>query len=1045
MYISYRSSINLHRMLGRLCVISACLLFTSFLAFGSETGEAATENSMKAGLQQVQVTGTVTSASTGESLPGANIVIRGTDVGTVTDMAGRYSISVPDQDAVLVFSYVGYVSQEVTVGNQTIINILLAEDISALDEVIVVGYGRQKKSDITGSIVSVTEEALREVPTASLNLSLQGRAAGVDIQRTGTRPGAGTQIRIRGARSLGATNDPLIVVDGIPYEGSINDLNPADITSVEILKDASATAIYGSRGSNGVILISTRRGQVGQAQLTLDYYYGITDIIKKYEVYDDDEFIRLRLLSKYDASQPWLPVEQESIDLGRSTNWQDLMYKNGFVTSANIGVSGGTEDVTYSVAGGHYKETTVLPGQAFTRYSLRATLDQKIGKRVLFGLNTMNTLGYTDGEWASPMFWLIAMSPLCVAYDDDGNLVQQPAYPREDAYSPLTINNTELWKQQRRRLRTFNSFYGEIKIFEGLKYRLNAGLDFRTDKYGHYFGSDTPFQNGGPNAATIDNGEAWSYTFENLLIYEKTFAEKHNLNVTGLFSVQETESSNTAISLSNIAADYIQYYDPSLADDFVPNDNSGYTRWGILSYMARVFYNYDNRYLLTLTGRADGSSRLAEGNKWHYYPALGLGWNIHNESFMQGANFLSNLKVRFGYGQVSNTAIPPYRTLGGLSRTPYSFGPTGIYGYLVNSLPNETLGWEYTTTTNLGLDFGFLANRVSGNVDLYKQKTSDLLLAKTLPQTSGVEGSYLENIGETENRGVEVTLTANILSSMRGLNWAVDVNWYLNREKIVALQDTSVKRDIGNGWFVDHPIDVVYDYKKIGIWQTDEQMDALMMGFFPGQIKLEDINEDGRITEEDRLVLGHYEPKWIGGMTNRFNFRGFDASVVLYLRVGGKLVSTLHQPNSFLNTLQGRRSGIKVDFWYDNYVDPRTGDTLSNPTNAYPKPDVTYQNPYYGSTLGYFDATYLKIRSINLGWTLPQKWTSRVNINSLRVYVTAQNPFRALFSPYVDAGGLDPEPTGRGGSDTQGLGNRLTVGANTPPTRSILFGISLKL
>jgi TonB-linked SusC/RagA family outer membrane protein len=636
------------------------------------------------------------------------------------------------------------------------------------------------------------------------------------------------------------------------------------------------------------------------------------------------------------------------------------------------------------------------------------------------------------------------MSPLCIPYDDEGNLIEQPAYPREDAYNPLTVNRTDQWKQQRRRLRTFNSFYGEVQIIEGLKYRLNAGLDFRTDKYGFYAGSDTPFQNGGPNTATIDNGEAWSYTLENLLIYQKTFANKHNLNFTGMFSVQETESSNTAISLSNIAADYVQYYNPSLADEFVPNNNSSYSRWGILSYMARIFYNYDNRYLLTLTGRADGSSRLAEGNKWHYYPAFGLGWNIHNESFMQNLGFLSNLKLRLGYGQVSNTAIPPYQTLGGLTRVPYSFGITGAYGYLVTNLPNTKLGWEYTTTTNVALDFGFLANRITGSVDLYKQKTSDILLAKTLPQTSGVEGSYLENVGETQNRGIEVTLNANILSSASGFNWAVDLNYYLNREEIVALQDTSVKRDIGNGWFVGEPIDVIYDYTKIGIWQTDEKMDALLMGFFPGQIKLKDLNDDGRITEEDRSVIGHYEPDWIAGMTNRFRFKSFDASVVLYLRIGGTLVSTLHQPNSYLNMLQGRRSGIKVDFWY-SYVDPVSGDTISNPTNAYPKPDVTYQNPYYGSTLGYFDATYLKIRSINLGWTVPEKWVSRAGISSLRIYVTAQNPFKAFFSPYVDAGGLDPEPTGRGGSDTAGLGNRLTVGANTPPTRSILFGINLKL
>ncbi len=1061
MHISDRNGNRLHKMLCKLCVICACLLFTGIIAFAGETDGSATDNAMKEGLQQVQVTGTVTSAATGESLPGASILIQDTDVGTVTDRDGHYSIEIPGPDAVLVFSYVGYVTHEVAVGNQTIVNVVLEEEISALDEVIVVGYGRQRKSDITGSIVSVSNEALREVPTASVSLSLQGRAAGVEIRRTGTRPGAEPQIRIRGNRSLGGTmeseksqtsaNDPLIVVDGIPYEGGLNYLNPSDIKSIEILKDASATAIYGSRGSNGVILITTTRGQAGKATLTLDSYYGITSIISKYETFSGEEFKLMRDISRYDASQPYLPVEQESIDLGRSTDWQDLIYKNGYVTSHNIRVAGGNDQVTYSVGGGFYKETTIMPGQAYSRGTLRATLDQKLGKRVSFGLNTMNTLGITDGESAGSVFWLIAMSPLCIPYDSVGNIIKQPAYPREEAYNPLLINRTDEWTQQRRAIRTFNSFYGELEIFEGLKYRLNAGLDFRTSKYGHYYGSETPFKDGSPNEARQDNFEAWSYTLEHLLIFERTFADRHHLNFTGMFSAQESQSSNFAVSTANIAADYIQYYNPSQAAEFTPNDHSWYSKWGILSYMARAFYNWDDRILVTATARADGSSRLAEGNKWHYYPALGLGWNIHNESFMQGANFVSNLKVRVGYGQTSNTAIAPYRTLGSLDAKPYSFGPTGVYGYLVNRLPNASLGWEYTTTTNLGLDFGFLANRVSGTLDVYRQQTSDLLLAKTLPQTSGVEGSYLENIGETENKGVEVTLTANILSNVSGFNWVVDLNWYMNREKIVALQDTSVKRDIGNGWFVGEPVDVIYDYKKIGIWQQDEYMDAMMMGFFPGQIKLYDVPDpetgegDGRITEEDRMVLGHYQPDWVAGMTNRFSYRGIDASIVLYLRMGGMLVSTLHQPNSFLNTLQGRRSGIKVDFWY-SYVDTETGDTISNPTNSYPKPDVTYQNPYYGSTLGYFSSTYLKIRSINVGWTLPDKWISKLGISSLRVYMTAQNPFKAFFSPYIRAGGLDPEPTGKGGSDTQGLGTeRLTVGANTPPTRSILFGLTLKL
>ncbi len=982
---------------------------------------------------QATVRGKVTDES-GTGMPGVNIIVKGTATGTTSDADGNYSIEVPSGgQSVLVFSFIGYTTLEVAVEGRTVIDVSLTPSVEALSEVVVVGYGAVKKSDLTGSLVQVDQKALAEVPIGNIGMALQGRAAGVDIQRTSSRPGANPQIRIRGNRSLGGTNDPLLVVDGIPFSGSINDINHNDIISINVLKDASATAIYGSRSSNGVILITTKRGRIGKPTLSYDGYVGLNTVLGKYELMNGEEYARFKDIAN---TYPYTATEIESMLLGRSTDWQDVMYKNGIMTNHDITVSGGNEETQYSIGTGYFRETTVLPGQAFTRYSLRATIDQKIGNRIQIGVNSMNNVGITDGENVNPMFQILTLSPLYVPYTSSGQINDLPAIGSVDepTRNPLLLYREDLWKQQRRRLRTFNSLYGELKILESLKYRINVGLDYRQDEYGEYLGSNTPFRNGAVNQASVENGDAWSYTIENLLIYNKTFADKHTVNVTAMYSVQEEEGNSSRTTAEGVFADYVQYYNLGLADR-LQSASGNYYRWGLLSYMGRVNYNYADRYLATITYRLDGSSRLAEGNKWFNYPAIALGWNIHNEAFMDGLSVVSNLKLRAGYGLTSNQAINPYSSLGNLSRIPYNFGNTGTFGFLVNSLPNKNLTWEFTRTTNIGIDFGLFANRLTGTIELYQQKTSDILQNRQLPVTAGVPGSFAQNIGKTENRGVEVTLGGIILERPNGLTWSVDANFFLNREKIVQLSDPTVTRDIVNGWHVGHPVDVIYDFEKIGIWQTGES------GGTPGQIKLKDQNGDNIIDpDNDRVILGYLQPKWQGGLTTRLAYKGFDLSVVAFGRVGGMLVSTLYQANiGFpINSLEGRRNGPRVDYW-----------TPDNPTNKYPKPGMGQVpvGPDQGSTLGYFDATFLKIRSINLGYQLPPSILGRTGITSLRVYATVQSPFKAFFSEYVKEGGLDPEPTGRGGSVTPGFGagsNRLTVQPNTPLTRTFIFGVNVR-
>lgn len=986
-------------------------------------------------LAQSSITGKVIDDITNEPIPGVAIVVKGTTKGTVTGIDGNYSIEA-GQDDVLVFSFVGFKTVEIPVGSQTVIDVSLEEDVTSLEEVVVVGYGTQKKSDVTGAVTSVDNEAIKEVPVANVGEALQGRAAGVTIQNTSSVPGQAPQIRIRGNRSLSASNSPLLVVDGIPFDGSINDINPNIIESINILKDASSTAIYGSRGSNGVIIITTNRGKAGKTQISYNGYQGIRTVARQYDLFNAEEYLEMRETSGYIAS--FTPTELESIELGRSTDWQDLLYQDGTLSDHQVSVSGGSETTQFSFSGGYHNETSVLPGQRFKRYSLQNSIDHQFGKVLKVGLNTINSLSYIEGvttyqgRGLGPLYSALMLSPLAVPYNPDGSLKIYPLEPSNTTtVNPLTLLNDDgSWVDESRRLRTFNSLYAEVNILDNLKYRLNVGLDYSQEKNGSYFGSPTAVNSSGISNAGVVNGEASNYTIENILTYDRTFREKHSLNFTGLYSIQQYESSSSEINVQDLPSDQLQYYNFGLAR-VIESTTGDYIKWGLLSYMGRINYNYDDRYLLTLTARADGSSRLAKGNKWNFYPAIGAGWNITNERFWDNDSFINNLKLRISYGQTSNTSINPYQTLGGLSRAPYNFGSTNLYGFYLTTLTNPDLGWEYTKTINIGVDFGFLNDRINGSLEVYQQRTNNILLNKGLPPTAGVN-SFLLNAGKTQNRGIELSLSSVNISKTNAFSWSTDLNFFLNREKLVSLADPVMDRDVGNLWFVGEPLTVIYDYKKIGIWQLNEETEASSYGQKPGEIKVEDLNDDGQITSTDRQIIGSSQPKWEGGITNRFTYKGFDLSIVAYARVGGTLVSALHQPASYLNMLQGGRNGIKVNYW-----------TPENPTNDYPKPDFLRENPLYGSTLGYFDATYLKIRSINFGYNLPQNIADKISASRLRVYFTVQNPF-TLFSPYVDEGGLDPEGNSVGFSDTQAVPSRaITVGINTPPTRAFLLGLNL--
>lgn len=1009
--------------------------------------------SMPTYAQTRRITGTVVDEKN-EPLPGASVKAKSGQGGVSTDGNGKFSISVPENEKNLIISFVGFLDQDIVIGGRTDITVKLAPSTKSLNEVVVIGYGSQRKEAVTGSVASVSGARLNEVPAPNIAQALQGRVAGVELTQTSTKPGATMQIRIRGTRSINAENDPLIVLDGIPFGGTIADINTEDIQSLDILKDASATAIYGSRGANGVILITTKKGSRGQAaQITYSGYYGAKDVMK-YPMMQAEKYIALRKRARLNST----PGADEDTTGAINTDWQDLVYRPSSVQNHDINVTGGADKGNYKVGIGYYNDEAPVPLSQYNRFSLRASLDQNIGELFRVGFTTNNNYNITDGANLG-IYGILSMSPIANPFNTDGSIKRVVVLPQESqwVYTKETLNGLgDKYVNRTKAFGSYNSAYGEMKIpgIDGLKYRLNLGANYRSSNTGSYtgvgvFSSDVA----NPNTASISNGLTTQWVIENLLTYDKTFAQKHNINVTALYSSEQTRYNNSSIGRRNIAGDSFQYFNLAQTstgsnDDITLNpDNQSYWTSGLMSYMARVMYSYNDRYMISAAFRSDASSRLAEGHKWHSYPAISVGWNVHKETFMQSITWLNSLKLRAGYGQTSNQSVAPYATLGRLSVRPYNYGSSNATGYYVSELPNPALGWEYSKTQNLGLDFSLFNNRFSGTVEGYITKTNDLLLSVGLPSTSGVS-SYTGNVGATQNKGFEASLNGIIVDNKNGWTWEAGVNIYRNVNKIVSLASGRL-RDEGNWLFVGHPLNVIYDYKRIGIWQADEAAAVKQYEGSAGQVGMIKVlytgeyNADGSPTRvidaPDRQILDA-DPKFQGGFNTRVAYKALDLTVVGAFVNGGILNSTLYGSNGYLNLEDGRRGQIDIDYW-----------TPDNPDTRFPDPygPKNSNNPKYGSTLGYFDGSYLKIRTISLGYNLTGKWTEKAGIKRIRVYGTAQNPF-VLFSPYYKQSGMDPEPNTYANDSANmavayGYGQRrlLTVGYNTPNTRNYIFGVNM--
>ena len=994
--------------------------------------------------QSRKITGTVQDDA-GAGLPGVSIIVKGTIDGTITDVDGKFEINAPG-DAVLVLSYIGYGSQDVAVNGQSVLAIVMAEEATALSEIVVTGYGTQKKSQTTGAISSISSKEISEIPITNLAQALTGRAAGVNVTQSGSKPGSTPKILIRGRRSFNAGNDPLYVVDGIPLSAGYEDINPNDIQSLEVLKDATATAIYGARGANGVILVTTKRGsnKQGKTTVTLDTYAGRSDALDKIELFNGPEFAEY-VREAYRATNLYKDANGNAVPTGvadavadskiavlggdpqvaagiianRDNNYQDLILRSGFMQNHTLGIQGGNDKTAFYISGGFFQDKGISKGLDYSRYSLRANIDHKINDIFKVGLSSYTMFSDRNGENLNPYGFTLNQNPLGRPYDDDGNLI---FFPTTDALltNPLyeIIDGAQI--DNTKKYRIFNSIYTEAKILDGLTYRLNFGPDFTLSRWGRFIGGLTNARKTGDAQAQNENRFGFNWTLENIINYNKTFG-KHNVGFTGLQSIQKDKYETFRSEVTGVVAESQEYYSLGTAAA-VQAIGSSLTEWTIISFMGRINYAFDDKYLLTLTMRRDGSSRFGENTKYGNFPGIAAGWNVSNEAFMSNQSWLDLLKLRAGWGKVGNQGVAPYQTQGVLGRTTYAFGTTPAYGYRPSTIGNPDLRWESSATANIGVDYSIFKGRVQGSIELYQTDTKSLLLSDFLPGSTGFN-AVTRNVGHTRNKGLEINIgTTNI--NTKDFKWTTDVAFTKNTEAIVELYNGKVD-DLGNRWFIGQPLNTYFDYKKVGIWQTDEADLAKSFGSEVGQIKVQDSNNDGKINASDRVILGSDIPDFQLGLTNRFSYKGFDLSAFFYASIGQTIVSGFHQNN---NALAGRYQQIKVDYW-----------TPNNPTNEFPRPKSTQEFPVLNTAIIYFDGSFIKLRNVNFGYSLPEKFCKKLSVESVRIFSSIQQPF--IWSEYrTKYNGVDPEAT-----ITSSATGTTNVGSGvTPATRVATIGLNLK-
>ncbi|MEO8172069.1 MAG: TonB-dependent receptor, partial [Sediminibacterium sp.] len=929
------------------------------------------------------------------------VVEKGSNAGTKTDDQGNFVLTLRAnaKNNQIVLSYVGYRSETITTDGSSALSVKLVKETKELDEVVVIGYGTTTKKDLTGAVVSVKSEELRKVPATNVMEALQGKLAGVDIVRTSGGAGANVSVTVRGTRSIRAGNGPLYIVDGIQYN-DYQDINSNDIESIEVLKDGSSTAIYGSKGANGVILITTRKGTVGKTKVSANMYYGMSDVAGYPVPMTGPQFADLKREAYRTANPAYnratdeakvftSPADLAAVTAGASYYYPGFLLGKGSQQDYGVSVSSGTEKTRVFFSFDYLKEKGLLSNDFSNRYSLRLNIEQSIGSKFKVGLESQ--LAYYSQNQRNDGVLNVAnkVLPYYTPYATDGTILKNPGNGAQ--FNPLLEDVPGSYVNDNRITRILSTAYGEWKPFNNVSIRSNLGIVNASSRNGFFEDANTisrALSTG--SLSRITNTMATNLTWENIINWKQQFGN-HNVAVTGVTSFLSNRSENSSAQATGQLLGSQSFY--ALQNN--PSNviiSSGYVGSNLSSYAARINYNYKSKYLVTLTGRYDGASVLAPQNRWSFFPAAAAAWRIIDEGFMKNNHVFNDLKLRATYGVAGNSAVSPYQTQSGIILIPYSFNDVSALAYgLDPQIGNTDLKWELTKTLNFGLDFAIVKNRISGSIDFYDSKTDALLYLVKLPATTGGT-SILGNVGKTSNTGFEVSLrTTNI--ETRNFSWTSQITYTANKEKIVDLPNG--QNDIASGFFIGSPVRSFYNYSKVGIWQTADATLAATYGYKPGDIRVEDIDGDKKITAlGDRTVIGSSVPKYSLGFNNDIKFREFDLNVYVYARVGQTFVSDYankFEPN-------GIENGANVNYW-----------TPENPSNDYPRPNINISRAAlpFATTLGYKDGSFLKIRTITVGYTLPASLAAKIGVASLRWYVSAKNC--VTFSKVKD---YDPEGGG---------------------------------
>ena len=955
------------------------------------------------------ITGNVSDES-GLPLPGVNVIIKGTQTGTSTDFDGNYSINVSDSD-VIEFSYVGFMEKEIEVANANSFDISLEMGSDELEEIVLTGYGSVKKRDLTGAIAQIKSEVIQRANPTQAATSLQGQVAGVNVTRAAGKPGDDININIRGLSNFDdAKTRPLVVVDGI-LGANLNDINPVDIQTIDVLKDASSTAVYGSRGANGVIIVTTKKGNQGKPNVSYNGYYGVKTkdhmpnfmtAQRYYDVYKDE--------TKF--GQGFTGQEMYNIQNGISTDWLDLITRNAIQQNHTVSVSGGSESTTYNFSAGKQEEQGMTQNSQYTRLSLNAGIESQVSEKMMVGFTAYITDSGRD--WGSTEALRSAMRarPTGTPYFDDIKFPngKDTAFGPVDGYAfyvgvddsqvinPLVEIDPENYQRGSWANSIIANAYLQYEIIPGLKFKTSYSAYNNNIKAGEYRGTMTKDRKGSrAPRAWNDHRKTSNYTIDNTLNYQKQFG-KHSIDAIALFSVFEEYAESIDITVEDLP--YRSLWHNTGSGATVREYGSNLREYSIVSYMGRINYSYDDKYLLTLTGRRDGASQLAEGNKWAFFPSAALGWRMSEETFIKDLGLFSNLKFRASYGEVgNNSSISPYATQPNIYQTFYDFDGSPALGYTINALSNQDLVWERSKEINVGVDFALSDLKISGTIEYYKRNTEDLILDDKVPTSTGFN-NVMDNVGEIENSGIEISLNSVNLT-LPDFSWSTNLTFTSNNDKVVKLAG-GLLEDKGNKRFVGESVKPLYSYKFLGIWQLGEEAAAAEYGQLPGQVKIMDLNNDKVINSDDRMILGKQTPDWTAGLRNQMNYKNWDLSFFIYTRQG------LMYSNQFLLGTMGEVNSDRynrsadIDFW-----------TPTNPSNTYFSPvtgpglNSNAREDRGGNSrvgLSHQMADFVRISDITMGYSLPKNVLDQLGVSRFRIYGQLQNPF--VFSDFLS---LDPE------------------------------------